>query len=427
MKVLVVGGGGREHAIAWAFSRCADVELIAAPGNPGIGSVAELHDLSVDDTDGLIRLARSASVDLAVVGPEAPLVAGLADGLREAGVACLGPGLGASALEGSKWFAKQVMTEAGVASADALVFDDPGEAISHMGDDVGSWVIKADGLAAGKGVFLPDSREEALSVLSGLSSGRLGDSGRRFLIERRLSGREVSVLAVCGGGNAAVLPASRDHKRVGEGDTGPNTGGMGAVCPPQELDSDFAQRVRGEVILPVLQALSARGMDYRGVLYAGLMVSEESGAETIRVLEFNVRFGDPETQAQLPLTDPDGFLESCLLASRGQDPGRESIPLRDDEESRAAACVVLASGGYPGSYEKGVRISGLDTLKGDALVFQAGTAVDTDGQLVTSGGRVLGVTATGRDLDTALQKAYIAVDRISFEDMYFRRDIGRTS
>jgi len=413
LRILVLGGGGREHAITWALDRSGDHLLWAAPGNPGIADLAQLEEVVPTDPKTVVRLASEIDADLVVVGPEAPLVAGVADSLREAGIACFGPGSRGAALEGSKWFAKEVMAEAGVRSAEGRVFENAEEAMAWIGDSASELVIKADGLAAGKGVFLPDDADEAGETLRSLFEGELGDAGRRVVVERRLSGTEASVLAVCSGRQAVVFPPSRDHKRAGEGDTGPNTGGMGAVSPPPDLPEDFAGRVRDEIVLPVLEVLSSRGIDFRGVLYAGLMVTPDGPA----VLEFNVRFGDPEAQVVLPRVDCDlgGLL---LAAARGG-----SLPERLDVSERAAACVVMASGGYPRSYRKGYEIHGLDEAA-EAIVFHAGTA-RKNGAVVTAGGRVLGVTALAEEYETALDRAYRAASRIGFQDAYYRRDIGR--
>jgi phosphoribosylamine--glycine ligase len=360
----------------------------------------------------MVRLAEEKEVDLVVVGPEAPLVDGLADQLRDAGVLCFGPGSEASLLEGSKWFAKEVMLSAGVPTSEGEVFTDAASAMEYIGSRADRFVIKADGLAAGKGVFLPDDVLGAESVLKGLFSGSLGDSGHEVVVERRLIGREVSILAICSGTQCVVLPPSRDHKRLGVGDTGPNTGGMGAVCPPPELGADFAGRARDLIILPVLEELASRGIDYRGVLYAGLMLTESGPM----VLEFNVRFGDPETQAVLPMLKSD-LAELCRAAASG-----ESLPEELDIKDGACTCVVMASGGYPASYGKGYPISGTDRVE-DALVFHAGTAL-SDGKLVTAGGRVLSVAAHSADLAGSIDKAYGEIGRIRFTDCYYRTDIG---
>ncbi len=414
MKVLVAGSGGREHALVWALAKSPWNRVVASPGNPGMSEQAELAGVAADDIEGIRKLALDLKTDLVVVGPEAPLVAGLADILREAGIPCFGPGSAGAMLEGSKWFAKDVMASSGVPTAEGRLFSDPDTAIDYMGDSPERYVIKADGLAAGKGVFLPDSASEFTDTVQGLFSGSLGESGRKIVIERRLEGPEVSVLAICNGRDAVVLPPSRDHKRIGEGGTGPNTGGMGAVCPPPGTDRTFSEEVRQLVVLPVLEELQSRGIDFRGVLYAGLILTPEGP----RVLEFNVRFGDPEIQAVLPMIDDD-LGELCLLAARGED-----LPPRVRVREGASACVILASGGYPGSYEKGFDITGLDNT-GDAIVFHAGTKL-LEGRLVTGGGRVLGVTGIGGSLNEALDRAYGAIGSIRFEGMYYRRDIGRT-
>ncbi|MBN1434093.1 phosphoribosylamine--glycine ligase [Candidatus Fermentibacterales bacterium] len=420
MRVLVVGSGGREHALVWALSRAPGTEVLAAPGNPGMAEQARLLDVGVGDRSGLVRAAVEQEVDLVVVGPEAPLVAGIADEMAANGVTCLGPGSSGAALEGSKWFAKLLMREAGVRCAEGRIFESSGEAMSFIGSRAADWVIKADGLAAGKGVFLPATRDEALEILQRLESGALGDCGRRFIVERRLPGREVSVIALCSGTSAIVMPPSRDHKRVGDGDTGPNTGGMGAVSPPPGLPAGFSLMVLETVFLPVLEVLEGRGIDYRGALYAGLIVDADAVPS---VLEFNVRLGDPETQAVLPLADGGEFLEACYRAARGE-PLEESGVVR---AGQCSACIVVASRGYPGSYGKGFEISGLDDLSDpDLLVFHAGTALDEHQRLVTAGGRVLCVTGLGETLEEALETAYGGVGRIGFEGMIFRKDIGRT-
>lgn len=414
MRILVLGSGGREHAITWGLDRSGDHLLWAAPGNPGIGGLAQLEEVVPTDPDTVVRLADEIDADLVVVGPEAPLVAGVSDSLRAAGIPCFGPGSDGAALEGSKWFAKKVMSEAGVPCAEGRLFESAGAAMAWMGDRASEYVIKADGLAAGKGVFLPDDASDAGDTLRSLFGGELGEAGNRVVVERRLQGREASVLAVCSGTQAVVFPPSRDHKRAGEGDTGPNTGGMGAVSPPPELDDGFAEEVRQRIMLPVLDVLASRGIDFRGVLYAGLMVTDQGPF----VLEFNVRFGDPETQVVLPRVDCD-LGQLLLAAARGG-----SLPERLEVRPETAACVVMASGGYPGSYSKGYEIHGLDDT-GDVMVFQAGTA-RRNGAVVTAGGRVLGVTALAPDYGEALNRAYRAVGRISFQNAYFRRDIGRS-
>ncbi len=385
---------------------------MCAPGNPGMAEIGELFPVEANDIGGLVDLARREEADLVVVGPEVPLVAGLADELRKEGIPCFGPGKDASRLEGSKWFAKEIMESAGVPSARGEVFSDVASAMEYIGEDACRYVLKVDGLASGKGVFLPDDSVETHGILEELFAGRFGESGVQVVVEERLEGKEVSILAICSGEECVVLPPSRDHKRIGNGDTGPNTGGMGAICPPPELADDFRETVREMIILPVLNELYRRGIDYRGVLYAGLMMTDEG----LKVLEFNVRFGDPETQAVLPLLESD-LADLCYSAALGRSlPG--SLSIRDG----ACTCVVLASGGYPVSYEKGFIINGIKDVE-DAYVFQAGTSL-SENEIVTSGGRVLSVAALGATLDESIKKAYSELEKINFSKKYFRKDIG---
>ncbi|MCD4847434.1 MAG: phosphoribosylamine--glycine ligase [Candidatus Aegiribacteria sp.] len=413
MRILVVGSGGREHAISWSLSKSGKHSLFCAPGNPGMAELGVLEPVEADNINGLVSLARDRSIDLVVVGPEVPLVSGLGDALRAEGISCFGPGEKAARLEGSKWFAKDVMNSAGVPTARSKVFTDTDSAMEYMGEDASGFVIKADGLAAGKGVFLPDGSDEACTILDFLFGGGLGESGLRVVIEERLKGREVSILAVCSGTDCVILPPSRDHKRLGDGNTGPNTGGMGAICPPPEIEDGFCETVREEIILPVLRELASRGIDYRGVLYAGLMLTDDGPS----VLEFNVRFGDPETQAVLPMIEGD-LADLFDAAARGG-----SLPSEVAVKDGCCACVVMASGGYPSSYEKGFLISGLERVEG-AVVFHAGTKKTDDG-IVTNGGRVLSVVAIGSTLNDALDRTYLELEKIEFKRKYFRNDIGR--
>ena len=402
----MIGSGGREHALAWALYNGGANTVLVNPGNPGTAKIATNMD------GDPVEIAVSESVDLVVVGPEAPLVNGIAGQLAEKGIPCFGPSAECARLEGSKWFAKEIMTAAGVPTATGKLFKNQTSAIDYMGEYPDKFVIKADGLAAGKGVYLPTTKKESDGIIGDLFKGSLGEAGASVVIEQRLSGSEVSVLAVCNGTDAVVLPPSRDHKRAYDGDMGPNTGGMGAICPPPDVPFDFGDDVREKVILPVLNVMKEKGMEFRGVLYAGLMITEYG----YFVLEFNVRFGDPETQAVLPMVESD-LAQLFLFAANGEE--MPSVQIREG----ASACIILASGGYPGSYSKGHKITGVDTT--ESLVFHAGTA-EKDGSLVTAGGRVIGITALGEDLDEALEKAYIDADRIEFEGRHMRRDIGRT-
>ncbi len=407
MKILVIGGGGREHALAWALHRGGANRILVNPGNPGTAEFAE--NIPGDP----VEIAVAEAVDLVVVGPEAPLVDGIAGKLSNVNIPCFGPTSDCAALEGSKWFAKEIMSSAGVPTAEGQRFTNALAAIDYMGQYPDKFVIKEDGLAAGKGVYLPTTKKESDMIVDNLFKGSLGTAGVSVVIEQRLQGREVSVLAVCNGNDAVVLLPSRDHKRAYDGDMGPNTGGMGAICPPSDIPFDFAEDVRERVVLPVLREMQKRGMEFRGVLYAGMMLTEFGSF----VLEFNVRFGDPETQAVLPMVESD-LAELFLRAAKG-----EELPPVVNREG-ASACVVLASGGYPGDYEKGYVITGAEQQ--DSLVFHAGTSLNGDGELVTAGGRVIGVTAIGSDIDEAIDKAYESANKIQFNAKHMRTDIGRT-
>jgi phosphoribosylamine--glycine ligase len=418
MKVMVVGGGGREHALAWKLAQSDAVdELLVAPGNAGTASVARNVSVKADDVKRLTLLARDEDVDLVVVGPELPLTLGLTDRLVAEGVAVFGPTADGARIEGSKWFAKQLMLDAGVPTGAAWRTSSYDEALSRAEDLGYPVVIKADGLAAGKGVVVAADRTEAEDAVRGaLVEGRFGSAGSDVLVEEFLVGEEASVLAITDGERLAVLTPSQDHKRALEGDEGPNTGGMGAYAPAPVVTDAVLSEITSRVLEPTVTALRDRtGTPYRGVLYAGLMINEDGP----RVVEFNCRFGDPETQPTMPLVDCD-LAEVMLAASRGElEP--ESVRAADG----AAACVVMASGGYPGAYEKGKVISGLgdaEAIEG-VTVFHAGTRVDS-GRVVTSGGRVLGVTAVAADLAAAIDRAYEGVKAISFEGAQFRRDIG---
>jgi phosphoribosylamine---glycine ligase len=397
VKVLLIGSGGREHALAWKLRQSPQLdELHAAPGNPGIAHLGECHPVRAEDGEGLLDLARSLDADLVVVGPEAPLVSGVADELRHAGVAVFGPSREAARIEGSKTFAKDVMQAAGVPTADTL-------AVARA-----PCVIKVDGLAAGKGVFVcPDQAalDEALKA-----AGRLGQP---LVIEELLEGEEVSLFAVADGSNALALAPARDYKRIGDGDTGPNTGGMGAYSPVPEVSASTVDELLATVHLPVLAELAGRGMPFVGLLYAGLMLTD-SGP---KVLEFNCRFGDPETQSILPRIE--GDLLETLASAAGGDLAPAGLAVADE----AAVTVVLAARDYPEQGDSGTPIEGVDDAEADALVFHAGTAMH-GGRLVTNGGRVLDVTALGPTVEEARAAAYAACARISFDGMQYRRDIA---
>ena len=429
MRVIVIGSGGREHALAWRLAQSPSVERVQVwPGNGGTARAGWSLDASDLRADGPVSAQAAALAalgpDLVVIGPEAPLVAGLADALRAAGVPAFGPGADGARLEGSKVHAKAFCQRHGLPTAAAREVDDPAgleaalDALAPAGD--GRVVLKADGLAAGKGVLLPSTRAEALAAGRELLAGEtLGGAGRRLLVEERLEGYELSLLAVCDGHRFALLPASQDHKRAGAGDLGPNTGGMGAYSPVAELPEGELLPVAEGIFRATLDGLAAEGVDYRGVLYAGLMMTPAGP----RVLEFNCRFGDPETQAVLPRLAADcdfGRLLAGAAAGAMELPAT-GLPLRPE----ASLTVVLASEGYPGSYATGLPIEGLDAPadNDDCWVFHAGTRLDGE-RLLTSGGRVLAVTALGRDLQQAADRCYRRVDGIRFANRYLRRDIG---
>jgi phosphoribosylamine---glycine ligase len=397
VRVLVVGSGGREHALAWKLAQSPRLDALhAAPGNPGIARLGECHPVRAEDTEGILALCRELATDLVVVGPEAPLVAGLADALRHAGVAAFGPSLAAAQIEGSKAFAKDVLEAAGVPTAARLDAARP------------PCVVKADGLAAGKGVFVCETQEEVDHALR--AAAELGDE---IVVEERLEGEEVSLFVLTDGHDALPLAPAQDFKRIGDGDTGPNTGGMGAYSPVPGLGEPEIEELVDSVHRPIVELMRRRGTPYRGVLYAGLMMS----ADGPRVLEFNCRFGDPETQAILPRLEGD-LLDALSGAALG---ALETDLVAGD---RAAVSVVLAGGEYPESGDAGTPIEGIEAAEAaGALVFHAGTARRGE-TLVTNGGRILNVTATGDDLVAARRAAYEAAELISFDGMRFRRDIG---
>ena len=418
MQALVVGGGGREHALAWKLARSPSVErVLAAPGNAGIAGVAECVPIEATDVAGIASLAEREHVDITVVGPEAPLVAGLVDELRARGLRAFGPDAGGARIEGSKVWAKELCRKHGIPTARAEIADDVTRAVMSLDIFEPPWVIKADGLAAGKGVTVATTREQAVQALEACLVERVfGPAGDRVLIEEHLEGREVSVLALTDGRTVVPLEPAQDFKRAYDGDAGPNTGGMGAYSPVPFVDAATEDRIAKEVLEPAIQGLAAEGTDYRGVLYAGLMLTDAGP----RVLEFNCRFGDPETQAVIPrLADDLGELVSAC--SDGTLAARPPA-----WEAESCVTVVLASGGYPGAHDTGVEISGLEQAEESdrVMVFHSGTARQ-DGRVVTAGGRVLAVSALGKDLAAARSRAYAAVSRISFEGMHYRTDIAK--
>jgi phosphoribosylamine---glycine ligase len=418
MRVLVVGSGGREHALAWKISRSPLVTaLFAAPGNPGIGRVATLVPLKADDSAAVTRWAKDNAIDLVVVGPEGPLVAGLVDRLGEAGILAFGPSAAAAEIEGSKAFAKEVMDAARIPTAAFGAFDAVEPALAWSRARGGRVVVKADGLAAGKGVVVCGSVEEADAALRSILVDRVhGGAGARVVVEERLTGPEASCICLSDGERVRLLPAAQDHKRIFDGDRGPNTGGMGAFSPTPYVTPDVAAMVERDVLLPAVREMARRGRPFRGALYAGLMLTPDGP----RVLEFNARLGDPETQPLLMRLA--GDLLPALVASAKGDLSAIELPA----DPRAAVGVVLAAERYPGDPARGDAIEGLDApLAPGVQIFHAGTATGADGRVVTAGGRVLTVCALGHGLDDAAARAYRAIETLRFRGMQFRNDIGK--
>jgi phosphoribosylamine---glycine ligase len=420
MKILIVGSGGREHALAWKTAQSEHVtEIIVAPGNVGIAGEPKcrLAPVSAEDVKGLVNLAVAERVDLAVVGPEAPLVMGLADVLRQSGIMVFGPSGKAAEIEGSKAFSKELMARHGIPSGDFAVFNDYEKARSYLLERSGPLVVKADGLAAGKGVIVCRTTDESLGAIDLIMRQRaFGDAGNRVVVEEFMDGEEASFIAFSDGKTVLPLAGSQDHKPVFDNDQGPNTGGMGAYSPAPVITPEIHDRIMNEIMIPTVRAMENEGFPYVGFLYAGLMIKDGIP----RVLEFNCRMGDPEAQPLVFRMKSD-IVPPMWAAAEGKLAGTTI-----EWEPNDSVCVVMASGGYPGSYEKGRLISGLedaDKIEG-VKVFHAGTATNDQG-FVTSGGRVLGVTAKGADIKQAVELAYRAVRRISWEGVQYRKDIGR--
>lgn len=418
MNILIIGSGGREHALAWKISQSPLLDkLFVAPGNGGTAALGENIPIAVEDIPAILKICADKKIDFVVVGPELPLVLGLKNSLDKKGIPCFGPGAFCAQLEGSKAFAKSLMAEAEIPTAKSVTFDEFEQAKDYIKRSETPLVIKADGLAAGKGVVIADSREEALHALKDMMvKETFGTAGNRVVIEEALAGEEVSFLAFCDGHDIAFLPSSQDHKRIGENDTGLNTGGMGAYSPAPILPPEQFRETADMVIRPVIQHLEGMDRPFTGILYAGLIMT----ADGPKVLEYNVRFGDPECQPLLMRLKND-LVQVMLACVQGQ---LKDIKLEIDP--RHSMCLVLAAGGYPGKYEKGNVISGLKEageVAPDLEIFHAGTDL-REGRLVSSGGRVLGVTALGDDLQQAREKVYSAAEKITFKDMYYRRDIG---
>ena len=414
MKVLVIGSGGREHAICVTLAKSPKVDHIwCAPGNGGIASVAQCVDIKATDIEGVVAFAKANDPDLVMVAPDDPLALGMVDALEEAGIRTFGPRKNAAIIEGSKSFAKDLMQKYNIPTAGYAVFEDSASAIEYIKANGAPIVVKADGLALGKGVTVAMTEEEAIeAVRDAIDGGAFGGAGARVVIEEFLTGPEVSVLAFVDGKNLITMPSAQDHKRAYDHDEGPNTGGMGAFSPSRFYTEDVAATCMETIFKPTVAAMAAEGRPFKGVLYFGLMLTPKGP----RVIEYNARFGDPETQAVLSRLDSDLFdIFNAVIDER-----LDQIEI--NWKSDAACCVVMASGGYPKAYEKGKVISGLDTVE-NSFVFHAGTALK-DGEIVTNGGRVLGVTACAPTLDEAIGLAYADVHKISFDQAHFRTDIG---
>ena len=417
MNILLIGSGGREHALAWKLSQSKHTDkLYAVPGNPGIANFAEcISGVSVEDNDAIVALAKEKNIGLVVVGPEVPLVNGVVDALTAAGIKAFGPTKDAAELEGSKVYAKVVMRRYKIPTARSEVFGDPSRAHVYVRQMRQPFAIKADGLAAGKGVILTKTADEAIEASDLLMNQKaFGDAGNRVVIEEFMEGEEASMLTFTDGETIVAMPASQDHKRVNDGDEGLNTGGMGAYAPAPVITPEMRERVMEEILKPTIEGMKKEGRPFKGCLYAGLMIT----AKGPKVVEFNARFGDPETQVVLPLLKSD--LVEVMLACVDGKLAETKVEWSDE----AAVSVVMASGGYPGEYEKGKKIAGVgEAEKSGALVFHAGTA-EKGGALVTAGGRVLNVVGVAKDIREAVKKAYAGVEKISFDGAHYRKDIA---
>ena len=417
MNILVIGSGGREHALCWKIKQSPKVKkLFCAPGNGGISRIAECANINVEDIDALLKFALEKKIDLTVVGPEASLVKGIVDVFSQKGLKIFGPSREAAQLEGSKAFAKEFMHRRNIPTAVYKIFDDAPAAHTFLAKAQFPLVVKADGIAAGKGVYVCGHLKEAQAAIDEIMVQQVfGTAGSRVVIEECLQGQEASVLAISDGKHFLVLPAAQDHKRIFDDDLGPNTGGMGSYCPAPVVTAEVLNTVITRVIEPAIRGMYQEGVPFKGVLYAGVMLT----ASGPMVLEFNARFGDPETQSILPRLKTD-LVEIMLAACDGR-----LHDLSVQWDTRSCVCVVMSAGGYPGKYQSGFQITGLDEIAdADTVVFHAGTRND-GGTIVTSGGRVLGVTALGKGLEEAISKAYDAVGKIDFDHCFFRRDIGK--
>ena len=414
MKVLVVGSGGREHAICWALKKSPKVtELYCAPGNGGIGEIAQCVDVKATDIPGMVAWATEHKIDFVMVAPDDPLAMGMVDELEKAGIRAFGPRKNAAIIEGSKAFSKELMKKYGIPTAEYAVFTDKNQALAYVEAQGAPIVVKCDGLALGKGVVVAQTLDEAKeAVVNMMENKAFGEAGAKVVIEECMTGPEVTVLAFTDGKTIVPMPSSQDHKRAYDGDQGPNTGGMGAISPCPNYTPELAKVCMDTIFLPTVKALNAEGRTFQGVIYFGMMLTPKGP----KVVEYNARFGDPECQAVLSLLETDlmDILEACVDGTLDQ----VDVKFKD----AASCCLVLASGGYPVAYEKGKEITGLDQVK-DAVVFHAGTKKQ-DGKFLTNGGRVLGVTAVAPTLREAVVKAYAAAGPVFFEKMHFRKDIG---
>lgn len=418
MKVLVVGGGGREHVLCWKIKKSRWVsKVFCAPGNAGIEDVAVCVDIKAEDIDGLLEFAKDNEIDLTIVGPEAPLAEGIVDRFQENGLKIFGPTKAAAQIESSKSFAKSIMEKYGIPTARSTTFTDLEEAARYVKETGGPQVVKVDGLAAGKGAFPCDDELEALKVLKEIDGGLFEKTGGKVLIEEYLYGEEASILAFSDGKNVIPLESAQDHKRAYDNDQGPNTGGMGAYSPAPVISDDIASRVQDEILIPTIKGMAAEGIPYKGILYAGLMITEEGP----KVIEFNCRFGDPEAQAVIPRMATD-FIKPIIASCDGT---LDKIKFRWSKNR--CVCVVMASGGYPGKYQKGKKISGLEKLSGmeNVQTFHAGTRMDDQGNVVTSGGRVLGICGMGPTIKESIKLTYQAARKVDFEGAFYRKDIGK--
>jgi len=419
MNILVIGSGGREHALCWRLKQSPSCDALhCAPGNPGIQSVAACHEVNPEDIPAVVKLALALNTDLAVVGPEAPLVAGMADALREAGIATFGPSKKAAQLEGSKAFMKDFCARHNIPTAAYKQFHDEKSAHAFIDTMAPPIVVKTSGLAAGKGVVIVDSRDEAKKAASDMLSGaRFGEAGTTIVVEEFMDGEEISYFAVCSGTDYLPLGSAQDHKRVGDGDTGPNTGGMGAYSPARLMTSAMEEQILKTIIEPTLHGMASEGNPFHGVLFAGIMVSDG----VPKLLEFNVRFGDPECQALMLRLEGDFAAQLMAAASGKLSEAKRDFKMNEDP----SLCVVMAAQGYPGTYKKGTIIRGLDNVsEAGAIAFHAGTARDSSGNIVASGGRVLGITAIAPDLKAARSIAYAGVNKVLWPEGFCRRDIG---